>query len=334
MLSESVPAVQALGQAIFLPMIMVGGVGFPLRTLPVWAQHVAAFLPGRYAVEALQSCAVETSQRQGLHGAGFQLLALTIIGISGCFAGAKLFRWDAGQKLAPSARAWIVPALASWAVVGILAEASGKAVVYRPPNPQVVTATPTTPASRPTTSIASTEPIPATMPIGTTTAPAIAPAPWQAVTPAQIKAITYDDLEPDSGAVTPVLDSLDGLDEDAKKRIEAFTEKLNDWQPGMDPDLPQKLRNFLSVAAVADLLQDEQEAAFPYVIFDKLKFDVPATDLSKALTYIILKPDEGRVLTSAMDLGINGEADEARVRERVTAYAKKLLYRVLAKGAP
>ena len=64
MLAETVPAVQALGQAIFLPMIIIGGVGVPLRILPGWAQTVAGFLPGRYAVDALQACV-----NRDLHGA-------------------------------------------------------------------------------------------------------------------------------------------------------------------------------------------------------------------------------------------------------------------------
>ena len=55
-LADNVPAVQALGQCIFLPMIMIGGVGVPLAVLPVWAQRVAGFMPGRYAVEVLQPC--------------------------------------------------------------------------------------------------------------------------------------------------------------------------------------------------------------------------------------------------------------------------------------
>jgi hypothetical protein len=55
-LADSVPAVQALGQCIFLPMIMIGGVGVPLAVLPVWAQRIAGFMPGRYAVEVLQPC--------------------------------------------------------------------------------------------------------------------------------------------------------------------------------------------------------------------------------------------------------------------------------------
>src|SRR5438270_7164258 len=77
MLADTVPAVQALGQAIFLPMIMIGGVGIPLRVLPAWAQKVAGFFPGRYAVETLQACIDPNGP--GLAGGKFGLLALTVI---------------------------------------------------------------------------------------------------------------------------------------------------------------------------------------------------------------------------------------------------------------
>src|SRR5580765_4797200 len=56
MMADNVPAVQALGQCIFLPMLIIGGVAVPLASLPGWAQHVSMFFPGRYAVEALQAC--------------------------------------------------------------------------------------------------------------------------------------------------------------------------------------------------------------------------------------------------------------------------------------
>ncbi len=46
MIANGTSAVQALGQTLFLPMIMIGGVGVPLRMLPVWvAHHVTIFLP-------------------------------------------------------------------------------------------------------------------------------------------------------------------------------------------------------------------------------------------------------------------------------------------------
>jgi ABC-type multidrug transport system permease subunit len=326
MLADGVPAVQALGQAIFLPMIMIGGVGVPLRSLPVWSQHVAAFLPGRYAVETLQACALDSDRYHGLHDVRFSLIALTVIGIGGCIAGAKLFRWDVGQKLNPAARGWIVPALACWIAVGLMAEVRGKAVVYHPP--VIAVASGGGPSTLPST-VASTESVATTMPA---TAPDTAPlAEWQRVTKAQIDGITYDDLEDDNGTVTPILPSLDGLDEDAKKRMDTFAEKLDDWPPANDPDIAQRVRAMLSVAAVADLIQDEQEAAFPVVIFNKLKADVPKPDLIKAVAWDVLNPDSGDVQTKAEALGIMGDADEARVRERTTAYAKKLLFRLLDK---
>ena len=72
MMADNVPAVQALGQCIFLPMLIIGGVAVPLESLPDWAQHVSAFFPGRYAVEALQACVMGN----GLGAARFSVLAL------------------------------------------------------------------------------------------------------------------------------------------------------------------------------------------------------------------------------------------------------------------
>src|SRR5205085_4609909 len=85
-LADTVPAVQALGQCIFLPMLIIGGVAVPLASLPDWALHVSAFFPGRYAVEALQTGV----SGAGLAGMRFSLLALILVGFAGCLAGAKL----------------------------------------------------------------------------------------------------------------------------------------------------------------------------------------------------------------------------------------------------
>src|SRR4051812_14723471 len=93
-LADNVPAVQALGQCVFLPMLIIGGIAVQLSILPVWAQHVSAFFPGRYAVAALQACVMGP----GLGVTGFNLLALALIGAAGCLAGTKMFRWDAEQR--------------------------------------------------------------------------------------------------------------------------------------------------------------------------------------------------------------------------------------------
>jgi ABC-type transport system involved in cytochrome c biogenesis permease component len=121
-LADNVPAVQALGQCIFLPMILIGGVGVPLSALPPWAQKVAGFMPGRYAVEVLQPC---FNTPLGLHGATFRLVALAVTGLAAGLSGTKLFRWESGRRTG-SARWWVAAALLAWAAVGAIAWATGR----------------------------------------------------------------------------------------------------------------------------------------------------------------------------------------------------------------
>ena len=122
-LADNVPAVQALGQCIFLPMLIIGGVAVQLSSLPEWAQHVSAFFPGRYAVEAMQVSVTG----QGLGVMGFSLLALFLIGAAGCLAGVRMFRWDAQQRFVQrEGKYWLGVALAAWAAVGLLAESRNR----------------------------------------------------------------------------------------------------------------------------------------------------------------------------------------------------------------
>jgi len=119
MLADNVPAVQALGQTIFLPMLIIGGVAVPLTSLPDWALHLSAYFPGRYAVEAIQA----TVNGAGLGAVNFSLLALVLIGTAACVAGAGMFRWDAKQRFATRhGRSWLAVALAGWVGVGLLAQ--------------------------------------------------------------------------------------------------------------------------------------------------------------------------------------------------------------------
>ncbi|MEO6994280.1 MAG: ABC transporter permease [Lacunisphaera sp.] len=122
-LANDVPAVQALGQCLFLPMILIGGVGVPLAALPAWAQAFSGFMPGRYAVEVLQRCFTVSATG---HGPGFSLVALGIIGLSAGAVGAKLFRWDAGRRGGRVAGAGLAIALLSWIAVGAAAAWTGR----------------------------------------------------------------------------------------------------------------------------------------------------------------------------------------------------------------
>jgi ABC-type multidrug transport system permease subunit len=122
-LADDVPSVQALGQCVFLPMILIGGVGIPLAALPAWAQRLAGFMPGRYAVEVLQ---LGYADPQGMRRAGFSILALLVIGVAAATAGSVLFRWDSGRHIRRGSWAWIALALAAWVAVGTAAGVTGR----------------------------------------------------------------------------------------------------------------------------------------------------------------------------------------------------------------
>jgi ABC-type multidrug transport system permease subunit len=121
MVANSTHAVQAMGQSLFLPMIMIGGVGVPLDMLPDWAKHVAAFLPGRYAVQAIDRTVLPFPATNTLH-TSFNLVALLIIGVAATFAAGKIFRWENSQKLPRRGLFWVTLSIASWIGVGLIAE--------------------------------------------------------------------------------------------------------------------------------------------------------------------------------------------------------------------
>ncbi len=129
-LADGVPAVQALGQCLFLPMILLGGVGVPLAVLPVWAQRLAGFMPGRYAVAALQSGFTESRDPVGL---GYAFAALLVVGAAAAAIGLLLFRWDSAFRAGARQRLGALLALAAWIAVGLGAAGTGRLRPLLPP---------------------------------------------------------------------------------------------------------------------------------------------------------------------------------------------------------
>lgn len=129
-LANGVPAVQALGQCLFLPMILLGGVGVPLAVLPGWAQHLAGFMPGRYAVAALQSGFAQARDPVGL---GYALTALFVVGTAAAAIGLFLFRWDTTFRAGPRQRFGALLALSAWIAVGFGAASTGRLRPLLPP---------------------------------------------------------------------------------------------------------------------------------------------------------------------------------------------------------
>jgi hypothetical protein len=159
--------------------------------------------------------------------------------------------------------------------------------------------------------------------------------PWQKITKEDTDSITYDDLPDDNSTTTPFASDLNGIDDDSKKKLADFNDALPDWAPGQVKDLPQRLRNLLSICAIADVAESPIEGQVPYVVFNYLRSNIQKDQLIKALVYIILNDTEGTVLTNVKDikeLDLEGtEIGKEDARQRMTLYAKKMLFRLLGK---
>ena len=332
-LADNVPAVQALGQCVFLPMLIIGGVAVQLASLPLWAQHVSAFFPGRYAVEALQGAFTGP----GISGARFSLLALGLIGFAGCLAGAKLFRWDAQQRFAArTGKLWLLPAFAAWIAVGLLAEWRGRIAIpvdkkiSAPAAPAPVPVAPTMTAPIATAPPPNTAPVPIVTPPPLTrplTPPPPDPA-WMKLTAKDTEGLDYR-VPPDHGIVSPFA-AADELPEDfMKDQVDGVRAKIATWPPGSEGDDLRCIRNLLYIAAVPDAIQMPVERYLPRVVYEHLRDTYPKEKLIKILTYIVLHPEEGMVIDDISDLGVEGAAgDPLVVRERAYLYAIKFIARL------
>jgi ABC-type transport system involved in cytochrome c biogenesis permease component len=305
MLVDNVPAVQALGQCLFLPMLMIGGVAVRLESLPGWAQHASAFFPGRYAVEAMQLSISDG----GLSGARFDLLVLLLIAAAAAIAATAMFRWDKAFTPRP---AWLLVALGMWVAVGLMAEARGR----------VATTEDTRDVGRPRDYVVAPKP-------GAQPKPE---ASWRAVSDADIQKIAFDRLPPDDGIISPVSRSDETPDPAIVPQLDGIRDALPGWEPGNVPDPVQRARNLLAIAAVPDILQMEQMERFvPRLVFARLQTVIPPRDLPKILYWIALHPDGGgdTAIHQLGDFGLPDISGPTKpVRGRIMLYAFKLLGRL------
>ncbi|HWU56171.1 MAG TPA: ABC transporter permease [Rhizomicrobium sp.] len=303
MLVDNVPAVQALGQCIFLPMLMIGGVAVRLESLPSWAQHLSAFFPGRYAVEAMQRAAT------GSGGMRFDFLALLLIAAGGALAATAMFRWD--KALKPK-RGWLLLAIGMWLAVGVIAETRGPVTVSTTEDRRDVGKAADYVAKPLLSSAQKTS--------------------WRDVTEADIDGVAFSRLPPDEGIISPVSRSDEAPDPVLLPQLDKIRDALPGWAPGNVADPVQRARNLLAIAAVPDILQMEQVERFvPRLVFARLQSVIPPRDLPKILYWIAMHPDEGDD-TAIHQLGAFGLPDISGpakpVRGRIMLYAFKLLGRL------
>lgn len=325
MLADNVPAVQALGQCIFLPMLIIGGVAVPLETLPVWAQHVSAFFPGRYAVEVLHQCVTGT----GFSPVNFDLLALGVIGLTGFLVGAKLFRWDAQQHFSrQSGKAWLLPVIAVWLAVGFAAEGRDRVVLPDTRPSQVANAAGT--ATEPTAANGgSPSAAPAAVAVARPAPPLVPLPPWAYLTMKEVEQLEFD-LPPDVGVVAPMAPDDQLPDDWVQPQLENVRIMLPYWVPSKGSDALTRVRHALYVAAVPDSAQVPTEAFVPQVVLNYLEATYPKEDLIKILTWIAQNPNEGTPVLNTSDLGLKAAVrDPSLVQERVHYYAIKFVARLI-----
>ncbi len=332
-MADNVPSVQALGQCIFLPMLIIGGVAVPLDSLPIWAQRVADFFPGRYAVESLQACFTGT----GTSSSGFDFLALVLIGASGFFAGAKMFRWDAQQRFAARGKGWLIAVVAAWGLIGVMAEA-GIQNHKAPPQPSqaalpaAITPAPiqlTTPKSA--ALVWRNKAVSEAYPHQSTV--------WRDVTVEEINQNTDFRLLPsDDDVVAPIARKEVTPPPDIADQLNTLKEALPDWVPGKVSDPVQRVRNLLFVAAVPDVSRAEiLEGYVPQIVFDQLQKDFPKDELIKLLFWVAVHPSSGDASAAGQvdQLGLeNFVGDTDTLRERVSVYGLKLAGRLIGKIPP
>jgi hypothetical protein len=280
-LANDVPAVQALGQCLFLPMIILGGVGVPLETLPAWAQRASGFMPGRYAVELLQGT---FRGAPAISEVRFDVIALAVIGLAAGLIGARLFRWQPGERFQRRSLPHVFVALLAWGVVGAIGTATGHVELVKK-------------SLR-----------------------------LEDITDEHLAAITYVDLTGDNELVTRLAPPYTTIED--RFRVLALGEQIRNWPPGQVKDGAQRVRNLLSLAALADVNADVREADIGRLVYDHLRTTYSHAELRRILGWIILAPDAGTVVTAMPEFGFKKEVRAEVVRQRSVWYAKKYLGRL------
>lgn len=104
--------------------------------------------------------------------------------------------------------------------------------------------------------------------------------------------------------------------------------QMDKWPPAAEPNLTQRARNLLLVAAVADLYDTEPlQSRLPMLVSAELKARLPAGQRAAILAAIAANPAAGSVAAreTLPELGLPANVgDEAPVRNRMGLYAARL----------
>jgi imidazolonepropionase-like amidohydrolase/ABC-type multidrug transport system permease subunit len=104
-----------LNQVLYLPMLFLSGATFPITMLPSWAQVAVQFVPASYLATGFQAIMIgHESLAQNWRSAA-ALLATTAVAL---LLSMKLFRWEKDEKVAGTAKLWVMVVLLPFLALG------------------------------------------------------------------------------------------------------------------------------------------------------------------------------------------------------------------------
>ncbi|HEY7302592.1 MAG TPA: amidohydrolase family protein [Bryobacteraceae bacterium] len=105
-----------LTQILYLPMLFLSGATFPVSIMPVWVQTIAQFMPATYLYQGMQAIMIGGQGVLANLAAVFALLVTLAVAL---IVGTKLFRWEKEEKIAGTAKLWILGTLAPFLIMGV-----------------------------------------------------------------------------------------------------------------------------------------------------------------------------------------------------------------------
>ena len=117
---------QIVIQLLYFPMLFLSGTTIPLSVLPNWVQIVAQFLPATHLMTGMQAI-LGRNESLAQNASALGALLLTIV--LATFIGVKLFRWEKEEKIAGTAKLWLLAVLTPFIILGVFQAYSKDSVV-------------------------------------------------------------------------------------------------------------------------------------------------------------------------------------------------------------
>jgi ABC-type multidrug transport system permease subunit len=107
---------QIYNNLVWVTLLFLSGVTFPLPMLPRWIQRLAMFFPSTYLVSAFQGV---MAQAESLLDHWPEMLVLVASGVFGLLFAMKLFRWEKEERISTKAKLWSAVFVLPFLVMGM-----------------------------------------------------------------------------------------------------------------------------------------------------------------------------------------------------------------------